>query len=570
MVYQSEKMRYQSTLKMKKICFVLLGMLMLLSMGADTHAQIFGAPAHPGRADSLRGYLGKERICFDVRYYHLTVEPDLDKKLLKGVNLIKFDMKRPSDVIQIDLFSDLKVDSVMYGRSALETKREGNAVSVRFPKVLAAGSHQQVSVFYSGKPREAKNAPWDGGVVFDRDRSGRPFVATACQGIGASLWWPNKDHQSDEPDSMMISIVVPADLCAVSNGRLRSVVNKSGRRKEYNWVVQNPINNYGVTMNIGNYVELNDRFSGERGNLDISYWVLKEDKEKALKHFDENVKPMLSSFEHWFGPYPFYEDGYKLVQTPFLGMEHQSAIAYGNNFLNGYRGTDLSGTGWGSKWDFIIVHESGHEWFGNNITANDIADMWVHESFTNYSESLFIESRYGKEAAAAYIKGLRGQIQNDIPIIGQYGINKEGSGDMYYKGANMLHMLRVILSNDANWRDILRGLNKEFYHRAVDGSAVINYINKKAGVNFNPIFNQYLKHVSIPVLEINERSSKLFVRWIAEAEDFNMPVRIRVGSGAYRWIKPTRQFTLLDVPASEIREINVDTDNFYIGVLKTN
>src|SRR5690606_35163923 len=357
---------------------------------------------------------------------------------------------------------------VTYRGKELSFSREFNAVFVDFPSQIKKGVVDSFRVHYSGNPIIAKRAPWNGGFVFTRDSNGKPWVSTANQGLGASSWWPNKDHQADEVDSMLISVSVPKDLVNVSNGRLRGKTKLKNGYIRYDWFVSNPINNYSISLNIGDYVKLEDTFNGEEGPLDLTYWVLKENLQKAKVHFPKNVNPMLEAFEHWFGPYPFYEDSYKLIDAPYLGMEHQSAVTYGNKYQNGYLGRDMSGTGWGLKWDFIIIHESGHEWFGNNITAKDIGDMWIHEAFTNYSEAIYIDYVFGKQAGLEYIHGNRKGIQNDRPLQGPYGVNKEGSGDMYVKGGVFLNMLRTMINDDEKWREILRGLNEEFFHKTID------------------------------------------------------------------------------------------------------
>ncbi|RZK28611.1 MAG: M1 family peptidase, partial [Hymenobacter sp.] len=389
----------------------------------------------------------------------------------------------------------------------------------------------------------------------------------ACQGVGASIWWPCKDQQADEVDSMAISIAVPNSLKDVSNGRLRGTKKLPGNYTRYDWVVSSPINNYDVALNVANFSHFSDVYQGEKGPLTLDYWVLPENLEKAKTQFAANVKPMLKSMEYWFGPYPFYTDGYKLVDAPHLGMEHQSAVAYGNKYQNGYLGRDRSATGWGDKWDFIIIHESGHEWFGNNITSKDIADMWVHESFTTYSEALFVESQFGKQAGQEYLHGQRRNIQNDEPIIGPYGVNKEGSGDMYDKGSNLLNMLRVSINDDAKWRTILRGLGKTFYHQTVTGQQIIDYINKEAGRDFSRVFTQYLQHATLPVLEMRVEKGQLLGRWVASVPGFDLPVRLRTKGGEYRFVVPTAKWAVLDLPGATRENVEVDTFDYYVGVL---
>jgi aminopeptidase N len=520
------------------------------------------------RADSLRGGNGPLRACYDLNYYHLDVKLDPAQRFLSGSNLFRFTATQDFTRLQFDLFANLKVEKVLYKDKEVPFTREANAVFVTFPKAIAKGSRDEFTVYYSGNPTVAKKAPWDGGMVFTQDAAGKPWVATACQGTGASIWWPTKDQQADEVDSMLISISVPTGLKDVSNGRLRRTTKLEDGYTRFDWAVRNPINNYDVALNVGDYQHFSDSYQGEKGPLTLDYWVLPENVAKAKTQFAANVKPMLKSMEHWFGPYPWYQDGYKLVDAPHLGMEHQSAVAYGNKYQNGYLGRDRSNTGWGTKWDFIIIHESGHEWFGNNITTQDIADMWVHESFTCYSEGLFVESQFGKTAGQEYIHGQRRNIQNDGPIIGPYGVNKEGSGDMYDKGSAMLNMLRTILNNDEKWRQILRGLSSSFYHQTVTGQQVIDYLNRESGQDFTKVFDQYLRHRNLPTLEIRFEEGHMLARWIADVDKFDMPVRVRLKGGEYQFIKPTTKFAEVKELAGATKEnLEVDTFNFYIGVL---
>jgi aminopeptidase N len=544
--------------------FICAAALALSSLTAS--AQLMQKKETYTRADTLRGMLTPLRTCYDINYYHLNVKFDIDNKSISGSNLFKFTATQNFSKLQFDLYENLAVNKVVYKGKDLPYTREANAVFVTFPKAIAKGSKDEFTIFYGGKPTVAKRAPWDGGVVYTTDSLGKPWVATACQGAGASIWWPTKDHQSDEVDSMLISISVPKGLKDVSNGRLRKTTEMPDGYTKFDWFVSNPINNYNVVANIGNYTHFGDTYDGEKGKLTLDYWVLPNNLEKAKVQFGRDVKRMLKAFENWFGPYPWYEDGYKLVETPHLGMEHQSAVAYGNKYRNGYLGRDLSGTGRGLTWDFIIVHESGHEWFGNNITSKDIADMWIHESFTNYSESLFIETFYGKQAAQEYLQGLRRIIQNDIPIIGPYNVNKEGSGDMYPKGANMLNTVRTLINDDAKWRGILRGLNKTFYHKTVTTQQVVDYINKESGMKLTPVFDQYLRYTNIPVLDVKFENGKAMAKWTADVPNFNMPVKVRVKGGDYQLIKPTTQYTAVNLPGATKENFEADLTGFYIKV----
>ncbi|TGE21590.1 M1 family peptidase [Hymenobacter aquaticus] len=532
-----------------------------------TSAQLLQAKPGPTRADSLRGTLTPLRTCYDINYYHLDVKLNIDDRSLSGSNLFRFTATQDFTRLQFDLFANLTVEKVVYRGQSLPFTREANAVFVTFAQPIKAGSRDEFTVFYSGKPRVAERAPWDGGLVFTKDSNGKPWVATAVQGLGASAFWPNKDHQADEVDSMLISVTVPQGLTDVSNGRLRKTTRLKGGLTRFDWAVRNPINNYDVALNVGDYTKFTDSYAGEKGPLSLEYWVLKENLAKAKTHFAANVKPMLKSLEYWFGPYPFYEDGYKLVDAPHLGMEHQSAVAYGNKYQNGYLGHDRSATGWGLKWDFIIVHESGHEWFGNNITSQDIADMWIHESFTTYSEALFTESQFGKPAGQEYLHGQRRNIQNDGPIIGPYGVNQEGSGDMYDKGSNLLNMVRTIIDDDQKWRQILRGLGQQFYHQTVTTEQVVGYLDQQSGRNLTKVFDQYLRYPGIPTLEIRQEEGKVLVRWVADVPDFDMPVRVRLKGGQYGFIQPGPRFQEIGLPGATKDNLEVDTFNYYIGVL---
>jgi aminopeptidase N len=496
------------------------------------------------KQDTLRGSIGPERAWWNVLHYELTIEPDFTTRQLKGKNRIEFNLTGApvTDRMQIDLQLPMQIEKVLLGQQALPFTREGNVfwIDLRAHQSLLPKSKKiaaTLEIHFSGKPRVAVNPPWDGGWIFRKDKSGNPWMSVACQGLGASVWYPCKDHQSDEPDrGARMNIIVPDTLVAVANGRLIGKKLAGPGKEQWSWSVTSPINNYNLIPYIGRYAHWSDTLMGERKqNLDLDYWVLAEDLEKAKPHFQRDVKRMLRAFEHWFGPYPFYEDGFKLVQSPHLGMEHQSAIAYGNQFKNGYLGRDLSGSGWGLGWDYIIIHESGHEWFANNITTRDIADMWVHEGFTMYSEVLFVDYHYGRAAADAYVKGLRASIDNDRPLIAPYGVNAEGSGDMYNKGANLIHTLREIIDNDSLFRDILRGMNRDFALEPTTSSAVEAYWIKRMGMNVQPIFDQYLRTTQIPRLEFRMANGVTQCRWTNCLPTFLMPARTN-SSEPWKWI----------------------------------
>lgn len=465
----------------KKVCFIILSLIPFLLFSLFVQAQNHQFT----RQDTLRGTITPERAWWDLTYYHLNIHVEPADSSIRGVNTIQYKVIKPSQLMQIDLQPPMVIEKVVQNGTELPFERDGNAWFIKLIDEQPIGHVITLDVYYGGQPKVSERPPWSGGIVWSKDRSGNHFIANANQGDGASLWWPCKDHMYDEPDSMLISVKVPEHLMDVSNGRLRKVDHNNNGTKTYHWFVSNPINNYGVNISIADYAHFSEKYNGEKGVLDCDYYILKENLEKAKEQF-KDVPRMLQAFEHWFGPYPFYEDGYKLVEVPYLGMEHQSAVTYGNGYQNGYRGKDLSGTGWGLKFDFIIIHESGHEWFANNITYKDMADMWIHESFTNYSESLFLDYHYGKEAGSAYVRGTRAGIKNDKPIIGKYNVNDMGSGDMYPKGGNMLHTLRQIVNDDEKWRSILRGLNSEFYHQTVTTQQIENYLSDRTGLNLAP------------------------------------------------------------------------------------
>jgi aminopeptidase N len=513
--------------------------------------------------DTLRGSITPERSWWDLKYYHLDIIVKPSDSTITGTNTVIYKVLTPGKVMQIDLQNPMKLLKAVQNGKSLDIIKDGNAHFIQLIDIQEQGAINSVILTYGGRPKISARPPWEGGITWKRDKNNLPFIASSCQGDGASLWWPCKDHMYDKPDSMLISVNVPANLIDVSNGRLRKVETLKNRTKTYHWFVSNPISNYGVNINIGDYVHFGEKFNGEKGVLDCDYWVLKQNLEKAKVHF-EQVPQMLKAFEHWFGPYPFYEDSYKLVDAPYLGMEHQSSVTYGNGYQNGYRGNDLSGTGWGEKWDFIIVHESGHEWFANNITYSDIADMWIHESFTNYAENLFVEYYYGKDAGSEYCLGTRKNIRNDRPIVGIYNVNYEGSGDMYYKGGNMFHTLRQIVNDDTKWRELLRGINKDFYHQVVTGEQIENYLSEKTGMNLKPFFDQYLRDIRIPVFEYYAKNNELFFRWNNCVPSFNMPLRIAV-DGSIKDIKPSSIWTSIKVDSAN-PEIKVDR-GYYVAVL---
>jgi aminopeptidase N len=540
-------------------------------------AQLLQPAKQYTHGDSLRGTYGPSRDWWDVLKYDLHVSFNIAEKTISGYNNIFLKVIKKGEKIQLDLQEPMVLDSILlhspnetttFKIPSIDIKKDGNAYFIPSNYVSIPNTNfptVQLQVYYHGKPTIAIRPPWDGGLIWAKDKKNNPWVSIACQGLGASVWYPCKDHQQDEPDSAEMHINIPDSLVCVGNGRLRGITQNNNGTATFDWAVTSPINNYTIIPYIGKYTHFSEVYNGEKGPLDMDYWVLTYDVEKAKKQFTDAPK-MMKAFEHWFGPYPFYKDGYKLVQAPHLGMEHQSATAYGNQFKNGYLGTDLSGTGWGLKWDFIIIHESGHEWFANNITTKDIADMWVHEGFTNYSETLFTEFYYGKTAGEDYIEGLRKGIENDIPIIGSYNVNKEGSGDMYNKGANMIHTIRTIINNDSLFRNMLCKMNSDFYHQTVTTAQIEQFINNYTGLNFNPIFNQYLRTVQISQFEYSINNNKIKYRFTNCIKGFTMPIKVNVGnpSKEEQLLQVTDKWKTIKLPSWFDKKTCIVNRNYYI------
>ena len=524
-------------------------------------------------SDSLRGSLSSYRSCYDVYYYDLNVTiDDKNKELINSYNDFYITSLEDFDNIQIDLFSNLEINSIVFNETKLNFKRKFNAVFIDFSEIIKKGENVKFRVNYDGKPRKAVNPPWDGGFSWDYDKNKNPWIGVSCQGLGASSWWPCKDHQSDEPDSMRITCTVRSPLKVVSNGKLIS--NKSGydlklksKVNTSSWFVSYPINNYNVTLCAADYAHFSDYYLSNSDTLFLDYYVLTYNETKAKEHFKQ-VKPMLECFEEYFGQYPFINDGFSLVETPYLGMEHQSAIAYGNNYLPGYNGNKNFIAG--LDFDYIIVHETGHEWWGNSITTNDIADMWIHEGFCTYSEVLYVECMYGYETMLEYVNNQKRFVRNDKPIVGPYNVNKKGSNDMYQKGSLMLHTLRNLINDDELWFSILKGISIDFKYKVLDGKDIIEYINRKVDFDLSLFFNQYLFNSKIPILEYKiqkeGREYVLLYRWNA-IKDFDMKLLINDGEKNI-WISPNSEWKEYTIGNIDIKNFSIRDDLFYVDTKK--
>lgn len=541
----------------KFFVFLLFSLISCFSI----EAQILKDTSSFTEKDSLRGSLRPERSNYNVLHYDLEVQVNPSERFISGKNTIRFETLAKLPKMQLDLYENMQIDSIIFGNRKLTYERKFNAFFITFDEALAAKEEHKISIYFSGNPIVAKQAPWDGGFVFKKDQNGKPWIGVAVQGDGASLWFPNKDHLSDEPDEGAdIKVSVPNGLMNVSNGRLIAETPQEDDYTEWHWRVTNPINNYNITLNIGDYVHLEDQFQ----DLTLDYYVLPYHLEKAKKQF-EQVKPMMQCFYEKMGEYPFKEDGFKLVETPYLGMEHQSAVAYGNQFMNGYLGTDLSGTGYGLTWDFIIIHESAHEWFGNSISVADIADLWIHEGFTTYAESIFVECTQNKDAALSYLYGIRKNIENKRPMIGQYGVNHYGPGDVYYKGANMLGTLRSIVNDDELWWESLKSFVSDFKHRVTNTEEVVAYFNEKLDADYTSFFDQYLNYADIPVLEFRKNKKRVDASWRAHAKGFEMPIDVGFDGDeqAYR-LNLSREWVKTDIKMKDLENLKIDVFHFYV------
>lgn len=549
--------------------WIMLGCLSIFSLSLQAQNKpVLKTFTH---ADTLRGTLTPERTWWDVQRYELSVTPDFNNKSITGANEIAYKVVKPNQgniEMQIDLQEPLVIDSVIYnGKKQLKFAKKESVWLITVPAQTLAAVNK-VKIYYQGNVHQAKRAPWDGGFIFTRDSLNRPWMTVACQGLGASVWYPNKDHQSDEPDKgASLTMTVPDSLVAVGNGRLVFKRDNKNGTATYKYNVVNPISNYCIIPYIGKYVNFKETYAGEKGPLSVNYWVLDYNLSKAKTYMPDQVHKMFKALEYWFGPYPFYEDGYQLIDASHTGMEHQSAVSYGNKYKFGYGGRDSSGYGWGMKWDFIIIHESGHEWFGNNLTTKDLADMWVHEGFTNYSETLFVDYHYGTTAGNEYNYGIRKGIRNDKPIIPPYGVNAQGSGDMYPKGGNLLHSIRHSLANDVLFRNILRGLNRKFYHQTVTSAQVEQYISATAKFNYSKVFDQYLRTTQIPTFTYYVENGKLFYQYTDCIKGFNLPLVLKNGKQSLKLLPTTNmQSRMLKAGDSELLNAEAISKMYFVKV----
>ena len=542
-----------------------LGLIFGIALGLSLQAQTPTPPAQqpprpepPLRASILRGEYGPSRANNDLLFYHLDIRVDPDQKFISGKNTIRFKMLKDGTRIQLDLYENLKVEKILLGTTELKYEREFNAVFVDFPETLKAGREYTIDFHYSGNPLESGRF---GAVAFRKDPAGQHWITTACEGPGASIWWPNKDQWRDEVEHMLISVTIPNGLTDVSNGRFLGKTDLGDGYSRWDWQVHYPINNYNVSLNIGNYVHFSDRLD----DLPLDFYVTPDNLEKAKTQFAQ-AKPMIEAYQKYFGEYPFKKDGYKLIEVPYSGMEHQSAVTYGNRFANGYLERDWTGVGVSLKFDFIIIHESAHEWFGNSVSAADVSDMWIQEGWTTYLEMVYVEHMFGYDDALKYINGYKPKVQNRTPIITQRGVHRSPPGDQYFKGALFINTLRSVVDDDKRWWKLMRDLYQEFKYRNIMTEEMVRFFNEKTGKDLTPIFDQYLRHPGIPTLELTFDQAKQSVsyRWKADEANFAMPVRVGK-RGAWQIVHPTAEWKTMktEIPAAEFE---VATDLYYVNV----
>jgi aminopeptidase N len=548
--------------------------LLVLAAAGGAHAQAASQPAPqpppatatlptqkpPTRADILRGEYGRYRANNDLLFYHLDVRVDPAKKSISGKNTIRFRMLKDDTRIQLDLYANLAVDKILQGSVPLKYDREINTIFVDFPETLRAGREYAIDVYYSGMPKEQGRF---GGMAFRKDPAGHDWIYTACEGEGAAVWWPNKDQWRDEVERMELSVAIPNDLVDVSNGKFLGKTDLGDGYTRWDWLVQYPINNYDVSLNIGNYVHFEDKL----GDMPLDFFVTPGNLERAKRQFAQ-AKPMLEAYEHYFGEYPFKKDGYKLIEVPYSGMEHQSAVTYGNRFANGYLERDWTGVGTSLKFDFIIIHESGHEWFGNAVSAADVSDMWIHEGWTTYLEGLYVEHLFGHDEAIKYLNGYKPKVRNREPIITQRGIHRTPPQDMYFKGALFLNTLRSVVDDDARWWKLIRDVYQHFKYQNILTEDLVQFVNAQLGQNLTPIFDQYLRRTDLPTLELSfdDAEGTIAYRWRADERAFAMPIRIGT-AGKWEIIQPTTDWKTMKTSYKK-SDVEVATDLYFVNVVK--
>jgi aminopeptidase N len=513
-------------------------------------------------ADSLHGSLNRFRSCYDVIFYELSVSFKIEKKAISGSVMFSSKATCNFDTLQIDLYKNMQIDSIVFDRNKLVYYRKHNAVFVLFDRTIKKEESFNFVVYYQGEPIIAKKPPWEGGFVWDKDKNKDTWASVACEVAGSSLWWPSKDHLSDEPDSMVMHYTVPNGLSCVANGvQTDSLVN--GDFTTYTWKVSYPINTYNTTFYIGKYSHFYIPYKSDSGSFVMDFYVLKDNYERAKEHFMQ-VPYIIQYFENFYGSYPWPRDGYKLVESSYEGMEHQTAIAYGHKFKN---------TSWIDA-DYIILHESAHEWWGNSVSASDYADIWIHEGFATYSEALYIEATQGYDAYLNFLRYYAMLIINKRPVIGPYGVNywDYKDIDVYMKGALLLHTLRNTINNDSLFRDILKTFYQRFAQKTAITSDFINIVNEKTGKDNTEFFKQYLYSRTCPELvweyyyDIKIGKSYVYYKWLNANEGFSIPIKVKADNRVFI-IRPTNKLQKSELPYS--KSIVINTNESYIANKRT-
>ena len=547
-------------MRMKTIALLATMLVSGVSLAAE-QAQRTAPPSTlraPTRADILRGEYGRYRANNDLLYYDLDVRVNPEKKFISGKNTIRFRMLKDDTRIQLELFSNYTIEKIVMGAQRLNYVRDHNTVYIDFPETLRSGRTYSIEFHYSGQPREQGRF---GALAFRTDPAGKHWINTANEGEGSASWWPSKDQWRDEPEGADIRVAVPNGLVNVSNGRFMGKTDLGDGYTRWDYRVHYPINSYNVSLNIAEYAH----FAETHGDLTMDYFVLPGNLEKAKVQFAQ-AKPMMEAFEKYVGRYPFPKDGFKLIEVPYSGMEHQSAVTYGNRYANGYLERDWTGVGVSLKFDFIIIHESGHEWFGNAVSAADVSDMWIQEGWCNYLEFIYVEALFGREDAIKYANGYKSKIGNAEPIITQRGIHRTPNQDMYFKGALFLDTLRNAVNDDARWWKLVRDTYERFKYQNIMTEDLVRFFSAELKQDMAPIFDQYLRRTALPVLELtfDEAEKTVAYRWKADERGFAMP--IKVGDPAkWQMIQPTTDWKSMEWSAGK-DAFRVATELFYVNV----
>jgi len=544
---------------MKKIIFSLLICTFFSCQENRPHGNQYNLPELTPN-NNLIGNLNENRSSYRVSFYDINIDFDIDHKSLAGFVTIKAESIRDLNKLQIDLAENLNIKKITYENKELSFSREFDAILIDFNSTIVKGSIFEFTVFYDGIPQSADNPPWAGGFTWSKDKNGRDWIAVSCEGEGARIWWPNKDHITAEGDSVRMKYTVPSNTVAVGNGKLRNIITKNNK-STYEWFVGNPINNYNISVQIGNYVAVQDTFIKDDTIHNMNHYVLDYNKELASNYFTQS-KEVIRFYEKYFGDYQWYEDGYKLIEVPYLGMEHQSAVTYGNGFsiYNGVRSKSWPMYG---VIDPLIIHETGHEWFGNSVTASDPTHIWIHEGLQVYSEAIYFEDKFKSyEVGVHYLNTLKNRIVNEVPIVGNENENHWAlHGDTYMKGAWVMHTLRSTINDDKSWFEILKEFMEENAKGFVNTRDFFDKVNEITGDDYWYFAEQYFYSSAQPELEYYQTDNEFFYRWNNVNENFSMPIDLLINGSSTR-VFPTKKFKSFNI--SKHSQIEVMEWKYYV------